>query len=170
MKKNLIVAVGILLLNGCASLPPSLPEGYKGETATIQDTDHPIDSGKVDLFYLDKIDGTQIKNSRSETMQESYGQGNYLSTILLNNSVPVGMHKFTIVGRTEYAMPIRALTGDVYEVKGDVEFSPEPNGKYSIRGNLSETESSVWIENYETKEVVGKIISEGSAKLGVFQK
>ena len=170
MKRMIIWGFVALGLAGCASLPSSLPEGYKGEVATIQDTAITIDAGKADLFYLAAIDGGQIKNSRSETIKASHGRGNYLSTVLLNNSVPVGTHKFTIVGRTEYAMPIRALAGDVYEVKGEVEFSPLPNAKYTIKGSLSEMHSSVWIENTDTKEIVGEIKNEGTSKLGIFQK
>ncbi|BBE52108.1 hypothetical protein OYT1_ch2596 [Ferriphaselus amnicola] len=170
MKRTWGSIIGAFLMVGCASLPPSLPAGYIGETATIQDTDHRIDTGKADIFYLSKIDGTLIQNCRSETRRASNGQGDNLSTVLLKSSVPIGSHKFTIVGRTEYAMPIRALAGDVYQVTGDIEFSPKPNGKYVIRGSLSETESSVWIENLETSEIAGKIAINGSAKLGLFDK
>lgn len=149
---------------------PTIPEGYNGPVATIQDTEKRIDGGKADLFYLSHIDGKPIHNSRLASLNASYGQGNRLSTVLLKNSVPAEVYNFTVVGRTEYAMPARELVSAVYEVKGDVVFSPEQDGSYLIKGVLTEEVSSVWIENLSTGEVVKKIEVEGPSKLGFFEK
>ncbi len=170
MKRLVSLTIVSVLLTGCATLHPSIPDGYTGPTATIKDTAKKIDSGKADIFYLSHIDGKEIINSRSETMGASYGRGNYLSMVILNNSVPAQEHSFTIVGRTEYAMPIRALTGTVYEVKGDVVFSPIPSEAYIVKGTLSEEKSAVWIEKISDGEVIETIEIDGAAKLGVFEK
>ena len=170
MKKIGFILISLLLLNGCATLSKTIPDGYKGPVAIIEDTGKKIDSGKADLFYLSHIDGKQIHNSRFATLDASYGQGNYLLTVYLQNTVPAEKHKFTIVGRTEYAMPIRALAGTVYEVKGDVEFSPVPDRRYVIKGNLSEQQSVVWIEDSSNGEVIEKIEVNGPSELGFFSK
>ena len=93
-----------------------------------------------------------------------------LSTVLLSNSVPAENHNFTVVGRTVYAMPARALGSTVYEVKGDIEFSPEQDASYIIKGLLAEEGSSVWVENSSTGEVVKTIEVEGPSKLNFFEK
>lgn len=170
MKKLASLIFLATIISGCTSFAPTIPDGYVGPKAVIQDTAKRIDSGKADLFYLSHIDGKAIRNSRSASLNASYGQGNYLSIITLDNSVPAEQHVFTIIGRTEYAMPIRALAGTVFEVKGDVEFSPSPNEAYVIKGMLSEEGSKVWIEKISDGEVIKKIEIEGPAKLGFFEK
>ena len=170
MKRMVLLIIAAVLLNGCATYQTTIPDGYTGPTATIKDTAKIIDSGKADFFYLSYIDGKRIEDSRIKSMIASHGQGNYLSIVLLDNSVPAEEHIFTIVGRTEYAMPIRALSGTVFEVKGDVAFSPEANEKYVVKGSLSEEKSIVWIEKVSSGEVIDKIEVEGSSKLGFWSK
>ena len=170
MKKLGALVLLTFLINGCASMQPSIPDDYEGPVATIKDTAQRIDDGKADLFYLYSIDGKRIKNSRIESASASYGQGNNLVTVLLKNKVPAQRHVLTIVGRTTYAMPMRALMGTVYEVKGDVVFSPEAGADYIVKGSLSEERSMVWLEDATTGEVIEQIQVEGSSKLGFFQK
>lgn len=170
VKNRALIIFAIAFLHGCASFQPTIPEGYTGPTATIQDTAKSIDSGKADLFYLSHIDGKEIESSSFETRSASHGKGNNLTTVLLNNRVTAEEHTFTIVGRTMYAMPIRALAGTVYEIKGDVTFTPIPNEAYILKGSLSEEGSSIWIEKVPGGEVVDKIEVEGPAKLGFLEK
>ena len=162
---------GIILLNACATAPPpALPQEYRGPMASIQDTELGIDDGKANFFFLSHIDGKKISNSHTETMGASHGHGNSLSKVLLDNKVPAKNHHFTIVGRTIYAMPIRALTGTVYEIKGEVEFSPQPDGRYIIKGILSDEKSVVWIESIPDGKIIKKVEAEGSTSLDYFDK
>ena len=78
---------------------------------------------------------------------------------------------FEIVGRTGYAAPIQSFTNKVYEVKGDVTFTPQERTVYVVKGTLGESYSAVWIEEKETGNLIGeKIEVEGSAALNFFQK
>ncbi len=117
---------------------------------------------------MSHIDGKAIKNSRVASSDASFGKGDYLIIVNNLNVIPAQKLKFTIVGKTGYAMPIKtffgAVFGNVYEVKGDVEFLPEPNKDYIVKGELSEAESSVWIESVSSGEVVGKVEVAGSVK------
>ena len=159
-----------LILNACATFSPTIPESYHGPTASIVDTEKTIDGGKSELFYLSKINGKQIYNSRIATRNDSYGQGNVLSTITLSHLVLPIEQVFTVEGRTVYAMPARALISTVYEVKGEITFSPEENKNYQIKGTLSEERSKVWIEVIDSGEIVGAIELDGPSKLGFFEK
>jgi len=59
-----------------------------------------------------------------------------------------------------------ALSNAVYEVVGKIAFTPVEGRTYLVKGSLAEKESSVWIEDLESQEVMGKkIVIEGSAKL-----
>ena len=95
-----------------------------------------------------------------------------MTPVLTQRFIPASKPtSLTIVARTEYAAPILALTHEVFQVKGDIDFTPSPAKRYVVRGKLSEEYSSVWLEDEDTHEVVGKKIEiKGSAKLGIFEK
>lgn len=170
MKRLTLLVLVSVLLGGCTTFQPSIPEGYTGPVATIKDSEKRIDGGKADMFYLSHIDGKKIRSSHIATIEASHGLGNTLKTVLLENEVPIGSHVFSVVGKTVYAMPIRALSGTVYEVEGDMELSPLTNGQYIVKGILSEGKCAVWVENISTGEIIKKIEVEGSCKLGFFEK
>lgn len=96
-----------------------------------------------------------------------------MSPVLIQRAVPAAKPtSLLLVARTEYAAPILTLTNAVYQVKGKIDFTPEPNKRYIVRGELGESHSSVWLEEEDSKQLVGKKIEvEGSAaKLGFFEK
>ncbi len=94
-----------------------------------------------------------------------------MTPAVIERKVPAQKATFTIVGRTEYAAPILALTNTVYQVTGKVTFIPEADGSYIVRGSLGENYSAVWIENETTGKTVGeKTEVNGPSKLGVFEK
>jgi len=157
-------------LTGCHSFPPTLPEGYVGPTATIKDTNAPIDMGKAEFFYLSHVDGNKIMNSVWNTYRASDGLGEYLSAVVLEHKIPAKTMRLGIIGETIYAMPARALMSTVYEVKGEIEFTPLPDAVYIIQGNLTEEGCTVQVEHEETGEVVGLVESEGECKLDFFEK
>jgi len=124
-------------------------------------------SSKSDLFYLSKVKGKHIVNTRSATRGATYGQGFNLTTCLLKTQLPSQEATFSIIGRTEHAAPIQAFSGEVYEVQG----SPEVNKEDIVKGVLGESYSAIWIELKETGEVINaKIEIKGSAELGFFEK
>jgi hypothetical protein len=170
MSRIIAIILATALLYGCATPPPSIPDGYNGPIATIKDSENKIDIGKADLFYLSHIDGKQLRNSLNASISSSYGMGNHLYAVLLEHSVSAENHVLTIVGRTAYAMPGRELISTTYEVKGDVELTPKQDETYTIKGILSEEKSSVWIENISNGEIVGKIEVKGPSTLGFFEK
>jgi hypothetical protein len=171
MKRILSCAAVAILLGGCANYSPSVPVGYTGPQATINDSFVGRAGHKIDFFYVSHVNGLEIENSRVKTLQMNLGNGMRMIPYALSHPIPARPTTLTIVGRTEYAAPILAFTGKVYEVKGTVEFMPEPDKTYFIRGNLGESHSAVWVEDDATKEVVGKKIEvNGSAALGFFEK
>ncbi|MGO9443869.1 MAG: hypothetical protein ACLPXB_03725 [Thiobacillaceae bacterium] len=144
---------------------------YVGPKATIEDSVKTYSSSKADFFYVSQVDGAEIENSRNKTLLVNRGRGMDMSPVVLHHDIPARPIALSIVGRTEYAAPILALTSDVYEVKGVIEFTPEPNKKYIVRGELGDTYSAVWVEDESTNSLVDKKVEvKGSAKLGVFDK
>lgn len=63
------------------------------------------------------------------------------------------------------------MTNQVYEVRGEIQFTPEDGKGYVVRGKLSEAYSAVWLEEGDSGNVVGtKFEKVGSTALGFFEK
>jgi len=170
--KAMFVIASLILTTACSSpYKRSIPEGYTGPTAHILDTIEMDGKSKADFFYISKINGNRVKNAFSETYKYTEGRGMHMYPVQHSREVPTFQNSFKIIGRTGYAAPIQALTGTVYEVKGIVNFTPEKDKTYQVKGSLTETSSSVWIEDTVTKKIMDKKIQiNGSAELGFFSK
>jgi hypothetical protein len=172
MLRHTILAIAPLLLAGCVAFSPSVPEGYTGPQARLEDSAKVYSGSKADFFVLSEIDGKSVRNSLHETVRRNHGRGFVMTPYFITHDVVAGQPlKVTVMGRTVYAAPILALTNDVYEIKGVVEFIPQDDGRYLVRGELSPNYSAVWIEDRATNAVVGtKVEIQGSAKVGFWEK
>jgi hypothetical protein len=160
------------LLTGCVSYSPSIPTGYTGPKAVIKDTATVHSTRKIDYFYVEKVSGLLVENSKEASREANYGRGLYMQPITLEREVPAGSKlAITIVGKTEHAAPILAMTNAEYEVKGEIVFTPAVDGRYIVKGGLSKDLSEIWIEDQQNGQLVSeKIRPIGSAKLGFFEK
>jgi hypothetical protein len=173
MKKITVIfcSLCLWLVGGCATYQPSIPKNYTGPRAILRDSVMIHSRSKADFFHVSHVDGREVVNSRIQTRSANEGRGMILDPVVLQREIPAQPTRLTIVGRTEYAAPILALTSAVYEVKGEVEFTPEPNKAYTVRGELGKSYSAVWVEEDISKVVVGKKVEvKGSAALGFFEK
>ena len=68
--------------------------------------------------------------------------------------------KLRLVGTHVTAAPIHEFAsraiGAFFTVEGEVEFSPLVGKAYVVNGELTKEQTSVWIEEVETKDVVTK--------------
>jgi hypothetical protein len=163
-------------LSGC-TLAPSIPADYWGPQAEIRDSYTANSEKTADFFYLDKINGEKIEDSLRATNQASRGKGAKMTPIAVERNVPARKATFEIVGRTHYVAPIDQVLRTIYEVRGEIEFSPLPNQSYTVRGHIFDNGSkydnylAVWIEETKSGEVVAqKIVMEGIPSLGFFRK
>jgi hypothetical protein len=71
--------------------------------------------------------------------------------------------KVTLRGSHATGAPIHAMAsqmaGTFFSVEGSVDFSPQENRKYRVKGELKKEKSSVWIEDAETGEPATSVIS-----------
>ena len=170
MRTVVTIAAIATLISACVTNP--IPDDYTGPRATINDTYGKTWSERAaNFFFVDEVDGKNIADALSATTQSNYGRGFELQPAAYSRQVPAQSATFTIVGRTHYAAPILELTNPVYQVKGTVTFTPQPNHYYVVKGTLTPEYSAVWIEDVETKAVVGnKVEVKGKATLGVMEK
>ncbi|MBA4108801.1 MAG: hypothetical protein C0487_04315 [Leptothrix sp. (in: Bacteria)] len=171
--KKLLSLLAFAFLSGCASVYNPVPDGYVGPTSNLSDSFNVVSGSKVEFFYVDQLDGHQVTNSRFASIAANKGRGMSMSPVFIQRAIPANKPlSLLLVARTEYAAPILTLTNAVYQVKGTIDFTPEPNKRYIVRGELGESRSSVWLEEKDSKQLVGKKIElEGSAaKLGFLEK
>lgn len=167
----LVVMSAVLsVMSGCAMYKP-IPDGYSGPRSTIKDSVLVHSSSKAAFFYVEAVDGHDIENSRIRTLQVNQGRGMNMTPEILGREIPARPMTLKLVGRTEYGAPILAFTNTVYQVKGDVQFTPEANKSYVVKGELGENYSAVWLEEVSAGAVAGtKVEVKGSAKLGILEK
>lgn len=149
------IIAAAFLLSACVSNP--VPEGYTGPLAKVQDTFTKRSDRASDFFYVDAINGNQVDNALRATTSANYGRGFAMDPAGYIRNVPAEHATFLIVGRTHYAAPILELTNTVYEVKGSITFTPAANSTYVVRGELGPDRESVWIEELDSKKIMGKI-------------
>lgn len=160
--KKLLATIAILFLAGCASYKP-VPEGYAGPVATISDTGSSEDATKAQIFALVSVDGNPVPNSFGASRQASFNQGPFLNLRVVDRQVPAQPMKVKIRASHATGAPIHEIAsraaGTFYAVEGEVDFKPEPNGRYLVKGELARKASSVWIEDAETnRRVTEKVV------------
>lgn len=157
MKVLVSVLLATTLFAGCSTYQP-VPEGYKGATATISDSGRAEDASKAQLFALTEIEGNRIMNSFWASSNASYGKGFALTVVISERQVPSRPMKVALRGSHTTAAPIHAIAskmaGSFHSVEGVVDFTPKPNGRYVVKGDLKKDMSSVWIEDAETGQIV----------------
>ncbi|MGQ0711712.1 MAG: hypothetical protein ACT4NV_18410 [Rhodoferax sp.] len=154
---------GALFVSGCATQYQPVPEGYSGPTATIRDSGFAEDSTKAQMFAVVEIDGERVMNAFWASAQRSHGQGPMLSTEYPERKVKAVPQRLTLSGSHATGAPIHAmasqLLGTFFSVEGVVEFTPQPNGVYVVKGELSKAKSSVWIEDAQTGQRLSTVVT-----------
>jgi hypothetical protein len=148
-----------LALTGCASDP--LQDGFKGETAVLQDSYAGYESGgllgpaRARFFVATKIDGKYIPNAVDETDHANEGRGFAMTPVPYERRVPIKPMKVQLFAQVYYAAPIASILSKTYDTRKEVSFTPEPGARYVVRGKLGDEGSDVWIEK-EDGGVVAK--------------
>jgi hypothetical protein len=156
---RLLFVLALIFINGCASYGPPAPIEFNGPTTRLKETVMPYDSSKADFFILESIDDQRVENSARKTHMKNSGKGlNVMSPAMMEQVIPIKYASFKIRGRTEYSAPIQALTNPVYDVSGNISFTPEIDKVYVIKGDLGKNYSAVWIEEESTHKIIGEKI------------
>jgi len=159
---NTVALTFALLASGCATYEP-VPKEYAGPTATLKDTGFSEDGSKAQMFAAIEIDGNRVMNAFLASANASQGRGNSLSTVFTERKVKAATMKVTLKGSHATGAPIAAIAsqmaGTFFSVEGVVDFTPKPDGKYVVKGELKKEKSTVWIEDLETGKPVSTLVS-----------
>ena len=170
MRSGAAAVAAVIALWGCTTNP--VPEGYTGPVASITDSFNYRSDTVYDFFVVTKVNGKRIKESLSATAGLNEGRGLAATTALaISRKVPAEEATFTVTGRTQYAAPILAMVNPVYEITGDIRFTPLPDHDYYVEGKMDDDHSVIWIrDNTTNQQVAGKIEIKGSTRVGLLQK
>ncbi len=150
LKIAVVLVLGILL-TACAH--QLVPDNYAGDTAILRDSyGNYRDGGWLNtdtahFFVATKVDGKIIANSLSQTTGDNYGRGFSMTPVPYERRVPVKTMKVDLWGTTHHAADIGILMNKNYSVRRTVTFTPQPGGRYVVKGRLADQGSAVWIES-----------------------
>jgi hypothetical protein len=145
--KKISLCLALLLLSACVTSP--IPDNYSGPLATIRDTTVSETPSRAQLFYLSEIDGKKINNVFSASKRANAGRGFSMGTVEHARDVPARASTFMLEGRVSYGAPIQEImnSGTMYTVQKTIEFAPESNKTYVVKGTLSAERKEIWLED-----------------------
>lgn len=152
---------GPLIVHGDAGHSASIPGSRLGELrltlsnvamATVIDSGEIEDGSKARLFYLASVDGIRVSNTAvGESRRASAGQGFRLSAQFPSRLVPAKPLKVVVVGTHATGAPVHEIAsrmaGTFWSVEAELDFTPEADKFYVVKGKLEKDASTVWIED-----------------------
>ena len=140
-----------LALAGCQALGP-LPDVSSQPHATIAGTHVDVDGDRIDTWRVLEVDGHDVLPSTDQPYK-LFGH-DHATLVAAGRGVRV-----EVEGLAFYSNTVRRMFWDPMHVQGVVEFVPVAGASYVVRGSVSPELSSVWIENADTHEPIGRRIS-----------
>ena len=164
--RRLLCVLTCVAMSACAGMATEQDE-IRGQSAYIRDGWALDADGATALFVVVAIDGKAIKNSIGATRLASQrigGRPFHPTVDVVGRKVPAVSAQYTLRGTHTTKAPIQEIaaraTGSFLSVEGTVEFTPQPEGLYVVKGDLRKDESSVWIVDLNTDHVVSKKVTE----------
>lgn len=159
----------LCLLIGCTNQKQSTPASKPNiaqsatldssvvvEQASIEDTYKKKGTGSAYAFFVSKVDGIPTThNASTESRKVSAGNGIYLFPVGASRNIPIKPLKMSLTAKVIYAAPIVAITDSETDLilEQDIEFTPQPDMFYYVKGVLSKSNSSIWIEDINGEKV-----------------
>ena len=157
--RKIVFLLLIVFVSGCVSFQSSIPEGYAGDRATIEDTYSNHTGSTAHFYVLSKIDDKLIMDSGYKTRVVNSGKGFNMTPWMLSREVTTESHVFTLVGFVQFATDGQGLFGDSMMVEKLLRLTPEPGMLYRVTGELSKSGSDIWLEDSSGKKFIGMPIS-----------
>lgn len=166
MKK--IILLSIIFLSGCISTQSPVPDSFKGEVATIDDTLTRVSGSKAAFFILHAVDDIKLTNAISNS--EAVSRGSHLESRGATREIIASKPQvFHLIGQIHHSAPIGYMfnAGDNYYIEGLIDFTPLPSQHYVITGKLSAKHSAIWIEDINgniVSSIIEKFVNDDSIK------
>ncbi|MGB7299684.1 MAG: hypothetical protein WBD34_10220 [Burkholderiaceae bacterium] len=139
--------------------------------ATIEDTIESESDSRIRVYAVTAIEGESVPNARGATSGANYGMGfQFFRTQTRTRELPARMLTISVIGTHQMGAPIHEMAarvaGTFYQVDGSLKFEPKAWTRYKVRGRLTKSESTVWIERASDGVKVTSTISSRSRDSG----
>jgi hypothetical protein len=147
--RGITLLAALIFLAACSSqeFVDPMPSDYEGPKARVYDTYSHNATNSAHFFVVNAVNGLPIEDSGHRTKSAMAGRSLTMRPQMVGRWVPAEEQTFTISGYVQFSSKAQAMVGEEMLVTGQVTFKPEPNGRYRVKGKLSEEESWVWVEN-----------------------
>lgn len=160
MNSRLVISIaGVYLLCGCGPTHTVVKPDYP--SARIFDSALGEDGGRAAFFILTAVDGEPInENSMTRSTRANFGRGRNLQPMPVERYVAAGKHRLTLTAQFGTAAPIEYLIrpSSFAKVSGEVVVELKPDMVYQVAGVLEPLRREVWLEEWETRSLVGRKI------------
>lgn len=116
------------------------------------------DESNSRAFGVLELDGVHVRNAVFESGRIGFGAGAGIVPYMIVRTVQIKPYQVRIAGRYLVLAPmdsiVRSANGRNQSVDGTVSSTPAPDHVYRVNGRLSPVDSAVWIEDFQTGEVV----------------
>ncbi|WP_444887679.1 hypothetical protein [Microbulbifer sp. JMSA008] len=164
---KIFLLITVAILSGCTNYQPIFPEGYTGGRATVSDTFIQVGLGEAQFFYAESVDKILVENALDITYKTSNNKGRVIYPSGYIREIPSRPLKINIIGKNVYSAPILGLldSENEYTIQATLEFSPQNNHDYLIKGILEKNYRAIWIED-NSGEIVSSIYAHTNGKSG----
>jgi hypothetical protein len=170
--RSFVLAIVAITLTACASTDIARLGGPAAVgTAVIEDSVANVSGSAGDYFVLYSINGHDIKNALVEPNEDHASGTQIMQPALIARRVPARPAIFTIVASALYVSSDRAVAHPLYQVAGDLEFTPQSGATYIVRGHLDPKRSLIWLEDARSGAVVaGTFVTDGSTAAALLHR
>lgn len=113
------------------------------------------------FFVLVAVNDQELSDNAIRAMRRaSAGRGAYMALRNVERGVPAGKVRLKLMGSIENVAPIQSIYRAIFhggspEFSGSVEVELQPGQRYRVAGLLDDFQREVWIEEADTRKVVG---------------
>jgi hypothetical protein len=150
MKSALFFIIALTTLSGCTTT--RISKEYPGPFATIRDFEVSEAPNRYQFYFLSEIDGRKIDNVLLATRRANRGNDFSQTTVYFLRRLPARATTLKLEARIAYAAPMEEMQNKatIYTADVTLNFLPESNKTYVVKGTLTADKKEVWLEEVQT--------------------
>ena len=149
-RKLALIFAGAWGLTACATFHDPM-QGYdSGPWCGIEDSAARESDSRVVLFYVEKVDGQPIDQAWATTSRYNQGRGFAVDPKPVIRNLPARRMRLTLVAQTYNGAPVLDLFRKDFVVRGEVDFVPQDQTFYVVKGVLNADHGKIWLADQRT--------------------
>jgi hypothetical protein len=163
MSKFVLLVAAASALTACATFYDPMRGYDSGPWCGIEDSATRESDSRVVLFYVEKVDGQPIDQAWAATSRYNEGRGFAVDPKPVIRNLPARPMRLTLVAQTYNGAPVLDLFRKNFVVRGEIDFVPQDQTFYVVKGVLNADYGAVWLADQRTGARVGPAVESGTA-------